>query len=369
MEIKLYFKMIQRSWWLVALTALAAVLVALISSYLTTPIYSSSARYIISPNPNYLGGDVNYNLIYSLDTLDKRTIITTYAEVLNSPKLYEETLNELNLQESDLQGYSHAAVVFPETNIIDFTVMGPDPNKVVLLVNNIGQHAVAYVSSLYPIYDMGLLDPAPVPVTPVYPQPLRDVGVALVVGLALGVGLALTRELMRAPISNFVQQRKLDDMSQALNRSTFEDGLKGISDNPASRFCFCLLQIEGMREYVGVLPQSTLQNIFRHITHILKDQLRGNDIVGRWDDLQFAILLSDTSGQAALNTMERVRIALSVPIRLEVSGEYLDLAPVLGAAEHRPDDTVASLTENTTLALEYAKKHGCVYLLKATVSI
>jgi len=99
--------MIQRSWWIVVLTALSAVLAALISAFMTTPIYSSSSRYIVSPNPIYLGGDVDYNLIYSLDTLDKRTIITTYAEVLNSPRIYAEAAETLGLNEYDLVDYTY----------------------------------------------------------------------------------------------------------------------------------------------------------------------------------------------------------------------------------------------------------------------
>lgn len=361
--------MIQRSWWLVALTALAAVFVALVSAYMTTPLYSSSSRYIISPNPNFFGGDIDYNLIYSMDTLDKRTIITTYAEVLNSPKIYAQTLNDLSLDANDLKDYSHAAVVLPETNIIDFTVIGPDPDLAVLLVENVGQRAVAYVSALYPIYDMAQLDPATVPLSPIYPQPFRDAGVALAVGLALGVGLALTRELLRAPISNFIQNRQLDDMSQALNRVTFEDYLKDVSVASTTDFCLCILHIEGMREYLHVLPQSTLQNIFRHVNQVLKNQLRGNDVVARWDDLDFSVLLSDTSGQAAFNTMERVKAALSIPIRVDVSGEDLKLRPVIGIAEYRVGDTALSLTDNTNWALDVAKKQGGIYLLKATQAI
>jgi diguanylate cyclase (GGDEF)-like protein len=369
MEIKLYLRMLQRSWWIVALTALSAVLAALISAYLTTPIYSSSARYIISPNPTYLGGEVDYNLIYSLDTLDKRTIITTYAEVLNSPRLYTETISSLGFTEAALSDYSYSAIVFPETNIIDFTVQGPDPRTVALLTSSVGQRAVEYVENLYQIYDMGLLDPATIPTAPISPQPLRDAGVALVVGIALGVGLALLRELLRAPIGNFMQQRKLDDMSQALNRLSFENVLKDAAFASTNDFCLCFVRIEGLREYLNVLPQPTLQTIYRHVTQVLKNQLRGNDLVARWDDLDFSVLLYDTPGQAAWNTMGRVQTALSVPIKIDISGEDLYLHPVIGIAEYRVGDSMASLAKNTNWALDNAQKNGGMYLLKATEAI
>jgi len=362
MEIKLYLHMIRRSWWIVVLTTLSAVLTALTSAYYATSIYSSSARYLVSPNPNYLGGDVDYNLIYSLDTLDKRTIITTYAEVLNSPRIFTETIQSLGLQESELGAYTHMAVVFPETNIVDLTVSGPDPELVVRLTNKLGQNAVAFVENLYPIYDMGLLDPAPTPTVPIYPRPLRDAGVALVVGLALGIGLALVRELFRAPIENFRQQRRLDKMSLALKGSVFKDTLVEITRGPTDHFCLCFVRLEGLRDYIDVLPQPTLQKCFRHVTEVLKNQLRGNDLVARWDDFDFSILLSNTSGQAARNTMSRVQAALSAPIKIDVSGENLELQPIIGISEYRAGDNVTTLTENTKQALEFAKNSGGLYI-------
>lgn len=369
MEIKLYLKMLQNSWWVVMLTALSATLAALVAAYFTTPIYSSSARYILSPSPAYIGGDVNYNLIYSLDTLDKRSIITTYAEVLNSPRLYSETVASLNLLESDLEEYTHVAVVFPETNIIDFTVTGPDPKLVALLTNSMGQTAVEYVENIYQIYDMGLLDPATVSADPISPQPLRDAGVAFVVGLALGIGLALLMELVRTPISNFMKQHNMDEISQAMNAITFKETLKDVAFASVNDLCLCFVHIEGLRDYMNVLPQPTLQVILRHITQTLKNQLRGNDLVARWDELDFSVLLSDTSGRAALNTMSRVQTALSIPIRVDVSGEDLELKPVIGIAEYRIGDDMVSLVKNTNWALDVAKKSNGLYLLKATEPI
>ncbi len=365
MEIKLYLRMLQRSWWIIVLTGLAALAAALISSYLATPIYRSTARYIVSPNPSYLKSEADYNLIYSLDTLDKRTIITTYAEVLNSPRMYDETAQALKLSPNDLNGYSYSAVVLPSTNIIEFSVDGPDPSRVADVTNSMGAHAVQYVESLYQVYDMSLLDPANVSVTPISPQPLRDGGVALLVGLALGAALALLNEFLRTPFRSFLQRRTLDDASLALNRVTFESNLKQVALASNKDFCLCLVQIEGLREYIDLLPQSTLENVLRHVTQVLREQLRGNDLVGRWDDLDFSVLLSGTAGPAALNTMSRVRAALSVPIKLDDAGEDLRLSPKIGIAEYRAGDSDLVLINNTNRALELARRNGDIQLLKA----
>ena len=366
MEIKLYLRMLQRSWWIIVLTALIAVCAALMASYLATPMYESTARYIISPNPTYLKNGVDYNLIYSLDTLDKRTIITTYAEVLNSPRIYNDTVQALKLTALDMLGYSYSAVVLPETNIIEFSVQGPDPKLVAALTTSMGQRAVNYVESLYQVYDMTLLDPATVATEPISPQPLRDAGVALVVGLVLGAGLALLNELLRTPFHSFLQRRTLDEESLALNRETFEHNLKDAAVSSEKDFCLCLVQLEGLRDYVELLPQGTMENVLRRVTQVLREQLRGNDLVGRWDQLDFAVLLSGTNGDAALNTMNRVRGALTAPVRLDVSEEEVHLDPKIGIAEYRVGDTDLLLINHTNKALELAKKNGHVHLLNGT---
>lgn len=365
MEVKLFIRMLQKGWWIVALTALSAVCAALITSYFATPIYRASTRFVVLPNPTYLGGESN--VIYSLDTLD--SVITTYAEILNSPTIYDQTISALQLGQADLAEYSHNAVALPDTNIIEISVQGPNPETVALLANTIGLKVVEYVTGLYKIYDMTLLDAAVKPTVPISPQPLRDAGVAAVVGLALGVALAITRELLRTPMVDFIQRRRLDEMSLALSHSAFRDELEQASFASVSDFSLAIVYIKGMVDYYHVLPPATLEFIYRRINEVLKNQLRGNDLVGRWSDTEFIVLLSETSGAASLNTMQRVRAALSVAIHLDSVGEDILLNPEIGIAEYRVADTADSLIKNMNWALDIAKNMEGIYLLKATEPI
>lgn len=367
MEVKLYLQMLRRSWWIIVITTLATVIAALVVSYLTPPTYQATSRFIVSPSPSLITG--GSNLLNSLSTLDKRSIITTYAEILNSQRVYSETINLLQLDDVDLSDYRYRAVALPDANIISFSVTGPDPQVVYTLANAIGQHAVEYIHSLYQVYDLSILDAAVPPSIPIAPQPLRSTGVALVVGLALGVVLALIRELLRTPLSNFVRQRGVDDMSLALNRRAFEQRLTEVAFASPQDFSLCVVHLNGLADYINVLPQSTLQRIFRGVTKVLKNQLRGNDIVGRWNELDFIVLLSDTPGNAAMNTMERVRMALSYPVPIEVSGDEILLDPQIGIAEYRVGDTAQSMLKNIQWALDVAKKNNGMYLLKATQAI
>ena len=367
MEVKLYLRMLQRSWWIIVITTLATLIAALVMAYLTPPTYQATARFIVSPSPTLITG--GSNLLNSLSTLDKRSIITTYAEILNSQRIYNDTISLLQLNNVDLSEYRYRAVALPDANIIEFSVTGPDRETVYTLTNSIGQRAVEYVHGLYQVYELGVLDAAVPPTVPISPQPLRSAGVALVVGLALGVVLALIREMMRTPFENFVRQRKIDDLSGALNRRAFEEKLSEVAFASPNDFSLCVVHLNGLTDYIHALPQSTLQRVLQGVTRVLRNQLRGNDLVGRWSDVDFIVLLSDTPGNAAMNTMERVRMALSYPVPVDVSGEELLLDPQIGIAEYRVGDTPQTMIKNIQWALDVAKKNNGMYLLKATQPI
>lgn len=368
MEAKLYFHMLRRSWWIIVITMLAAVIASLVVSYLTPPTYQATSRFIVSPNPSLLTGGSN-NMLNSLSTLDKRSIVTTYAEILNSQRIYTETVNLLQIDPAELNDYKFSAVPLPDANIIDFSVQGPNRDTVYVLANGIAQHAVEYSRSLYQVYDLNVLDPVSMPAHPISPQPLRDSAIALVVGLALGVILALIRELLRTPIESFVQQRSLDDASMALTRRAFEQRLSEVTFGSSQDFSLCVVHLNGLAQYMHALPQSTLQRILRGVTKVLRNQLRGIDVIGRWSEQDFIVLLADTPGVEAMNTMERVRMALSYPVPLDVSGDAILLDPQIGIVENRAGDTAQSMLKNIQWALDVAKKNNGMYLLKATQPI
>ena len=243
--------------------------------------------------------------------------------------------------------------MLPDNNIIDLTVKGPHPELIAIIANNIGQAAITYVEGLYPIYGLRLLDPATPSNVPISPQPMRDASIALVLGLVVGVALALVREMLRTPIENFLQQSTIDGASLALNRRTFENRLQQLAQD-SNELSLCLVQLDGLQRYEEVLPQPTMQKILRRVTQALKNQLRGNDMIGRWSDSQFAVVLSGTPGTAALNTMSRVQNVLSIPVNSDVSDEPLELKPLVGIAEHKPGKSPEVLVMQAELALKSA---------------
>ncbi len=135
---------------------------------------------------------VSRDAITSLDTLDKRSVIVTYAEFLNSTRIYNETIQSLQLDPEVMKrDYAITTAALPDANILELSVEGPDPSVAVVVANTLGQRAVSEIKELYQVFDISMLDPAVIPDEPVRPQPLRDSALAIALGLVIGAALAI----------------------------------------------------------------------------------------------------------------------------------------------------------------------------------
>lgn len=292
-------------------------------------------------------------MVTSLEALDKRSIVVTYAEFLNSTRIYNETITALQLTPADVLKYKHSTVVLPEANILALTVEGPDPQLVAILANSVGERAVTHIKGLYKVYDIDLLDPAIPPVTPVSPQPLRDASLALILGLIVGAVLAIVREQIRVPLESYRNRMSTDPVSLAFNRRFFDRRLEEeIVQNTGDNLSLGLVRLEGLSGLIDTLPQPLTQQLLRQVTNILRRELRGNDMIARWDDISFAVMLPSTPPTAATRTLTRIEQALSSPLRLDQYGESVRMSPAVSVSTRHEDETAAELIERSEEELE-----------------
>jgi diguanylate cyclase (GGDEF)-like protein len=361
MELRHYLRMLQRGWWIIALTTLSGLALALYLAYVATPLYRATARFIVSPNVTFVDAR---SLIDSLTALDKRSIIATYAEVLDSNRIYNDTILSLQSAPKDLRVYTHSTIVLPDANILELAVQGPDPQVTSLLANSLGQRGIEYIKGLDKIYDINLLDPATVPTSPYSPQPLRDASLAAALGLVAGAVLAILSEQIRIPLDMLRQRSMIDSTSSIYTRRYFQRRIEEeIARNQTGILSLGLVRLDGLQDLFDTLPQAVLQRLLRRVVKILHNELRGNDILGRWDNISFAILLPATSGVAATRTLERIQLALSKPLEIDLSGETVRLAPQIGVVPRTDGESARALITRAETALDQAEQNGSLVLL------
>lgn len=355
MEIKLYFRMVQRGWWLIILTAMVGLSVSLGLSYLATPQYEASARFILSPSSSITSKN---DVVDSLDTLDRPSIAATYAEIINSNRIFLSACNLIGQDPVEIsKSYTIQAVVLPESSVLALSVSGPDPQLATSLANAIGQETISFTRSLNQAYDLNVLDTAAMPEIPFSPQPVRDSIVGFVLGIAAGVILAVLSEQIQVPIEVYRNRLRIDSDTGVFNKKYFLSLLEdvvGLSVN--NQLSIGILVLNGLSDYLGTLPAAGFQSLLLNVTEILHRELRGNDTIGRWNEISFSLLLPNTSGPAANRTFNRVYQALAQPIDLPSYGVTVNLDPHIGGAVYSNSITSKELLEKSQNSLEQARR-------------
>ena len=365
MEIKLYIQMLQKGWWLIVLTTLVAMISSLSISYFSIPQYQSTARFIITPNASIGSGP---DVVDSLDTLDNRSIVTTYAEIMNSQRIRSDAILAMQTQTISFEDYVSLAVVLPDTSVLELNVIGPDPIIAANLANSIGSETINFTERINQVYDLNFLDIAAPLQIPVSPQPLRDLSVALVIGVFGGAILAIFTEQFRIPLETYRQRFRLDKVTGVYNRKYILRLIEEeILRDRSGTFSIGILELGQFRDLLETLSISASQKILLRIIDTLKKEFRGNDIIGRWDDDSFMIIMPATSGDAANRIFERVFQVL--PIDLHQFAIDATLHPYIGGAEYSNSITSNELVEKAETALEEARRDSIrpihVWILKS----
>ena len=362
MEIKLYLRMLQKGWWIILLAGLVALVSSLVVSFLTPPQYSATARFIIIPSPSLkTSGEV----INSLNTLDRVSVVATYVEVMNSEKIFVDSLAFLNLNPDSMEGYTVQALALPSSSVLELTVTGSDPDLVAELSNAIGQQTILFANSINFILTINFLDIATPSTDPISPQPLRDAGLALVIGIVVGSVFAILSEQIRIPFEVYRQRLNIDSMTGVYNSRYFRRIIEEmISEDPDRNFSMGVVEINGLRDLLESLPPSGLQQLLQKVTDILRNELRGNDVIGRWDDVSFSILLPETPGNATSKTFDRIYQALSSPIELSQFDITINLDPHIGGVVYSNRITTQELFSKANNSLDEARRSSVkpVYL-------
>lgn len=183
-----------RNWLLLLLCALTASLATLGLTSLKTREYRSTTQLVVGPAANLTKWS---HIWQTVDELSKRSVVTTFAEVIDSHRIFQEAAAQVGLSREGAASYSVSAVAQPEANVVLLDVQGPRRTTTAALSTAVASAATGYIDDFYKIYSLRPLDVAHTPRAPVAPHPMRDTALAGLGGLGLGFFLGLLRDRFR----------------------------------------------------------------------------------------------------------------------------------------------------------------------------
>lgn len=351
----MYLQSLWRNWWIITLTVLIAVGASLLLNLTTTPTYRTTLQLLVIPNRSTFDGR---DLVYSLGTLEDRSIVATYVEIANSQRIYREAVNAIDLGVEDRPNYRLSTVALPGANVLEVSVEGPDPVLVAELANTAAEETINYVEDTYDVFGMDLLDPAPIPRRPISPQPWRDTSLALAFGLILGSALAVIREQVRQPFAQAIQQRHATDYeSSAFTRAYLERQIKQLFHSGTENVVLAIIRLEGLGEVY--LRHPIVRRLLPRVTKTLRTELRGRDIIARWDEISFAIVMPGIANhEEAIRILERIQNILAQPVEVYEQSEAILLKPHVGACLSSTGDRPTDLIDRSERALVQASENG-----------
>jgi receptor protein-tyrosine kinase len=189
MEIKAYLAILWRRRWIIAITVIAAAVIATVGAFRTVPSYEASTMLRVSPNHgNRIDlGDVTYT--------DR--LMQTYAQIVTSGPMLEELQAQTGITTPVRDLRESVSVNFPaNTELMEIVVEHRDPMLAAEIANGLAGLLIdeSRSTSVGRDYVLSLVDPADVPEDPAQLSTTVLIVLGVFAGLMGGVGLALLVE-------------------------------------------------------------------------------------------------------------------------------------------------------------------------------
>lgn len=193
-SLKELFLTLKKRLSLIALiTILFATISGLISFFYLTPIYQASTQILVNQSKNeqntYSAGEVQTNL----------QLINTYNVIIKSPAILDLVIKELDLNMTTGQLNGKITVQSEQNSqVVTISVQDSDPNLAADIANKTASIFQTEIKNIMNVDNVSILAKAVVldNQSPIKPQPLMNIAIALVVGLMIGVGVAFLMEYL-----------------------------------------------------------------------------------------------------------------------------------------------------------------------------
>ncbi|MFZ4825991.1 MAG: diguanylate cyclase domain-containing protein [Phototrophicaceae bacterium] len=308
MELREYFRVIIRAWWLIIPLTIMSLTLTLLFSYRSPSIYEATSRYVIGLNP-VLGSSLDAS-VYSLDTLSGRQGIgVTYCEVMTGPSTITTAFTRLGVVDGiDFEKYETSCTVLPTSNVLLLVTRGTSPRLVQRLNETVGILGIQRVQELYNAFPLQQLDPVILEEDPVSPNHIQNAVLGAAMGIVVSLTLALLLDYLRTPANRVASSSIRDSRTNVYNMRYFQQRLSSEVERARTRnrpISVGQLRLIPNEDY-ELLPNAIQDDFLHQAAVLIESKLDEVDIVAYRGDTTFMILLPETPGYDASRRLEKI---------------------------------------------------------------
>lgn len=192
-ELKEYFAIIKKRFWIIALiTTIAIIVSAAISFFILKPVYQANTTLIVNTEKNeetqVITGD-QFNVTQKL--------AVTYGEIITSRSVINPVIKNLGLEETydELVKKINVSPV-KDTQIINISVQDINPKKARDIANEIPEVFTKEAKRITKTNDIQVIDKAILPEEAVKPNKIMNIAISAVLGMMIGLFIVFLIEYL-----------------------------------------------------------------------------------------------------------------------------------------------------------------------------
>src|SRR5699024_7108895 len=183
-DLREYFAIIKKRFWIIALiTVVAMVVSGVISFFMLSPVYEAKSTLIVNTEKNE-----ETQMITGDQFSVSQKLAVTYGEIIKSRAVLESVISNLKL-DSEYEDLVEKITVSPvqDTQIISISVQDTNPKKARDIANEIPKVFEKEVKRITKANDIQVIDKAILPENPIKPNKMMNVAIAAVLGMMIGL--------------------------------------------------------------------------------------------------------------------------------------------------------------------------------------
>jgi len=199
-----YLRVVSKRWRTITACTLVLVALAALFTLWSPKTYQAHTQLFVSTS----GGQDSTQLLQGNTFTQQR--VKSYSDLITTPTVLSPVIKELGLDTTpDALSRKITSSVPLDTVLIDVLVSDGDPERAAEVADAVGKQFSSTVADLERVSDnspspvkVSVVRPPSVPSSPISPNPVRNIGLGVVLGLLVGLGAALLRDTFDTTIKS-----------------------------------------------------------------------------------------------------------------------------------------------------------------------